>query len=261
MQTSARDARGSWRSPALWTAVVAGALLSGIAQPADAALTTSSCLAKKVKEWGRLRECQTAEKARALQAKPADPARCQTKFDARLANLNTLASAAGIACRYEVNGDGTVTDYDTGLQWEQKTTDGSVHDRADEHDWSPTAITTGGLLRDGTAFTVFLATLNDGRSRDGTRTSGCFAGHCDWRLPSSEELRTIVDPSAPGCDMGEPCIDQTVFGPTLPFLYWSATSEDPLAVFAWGVVLVSDGSLVSVPKEGTAFVRAVRSAF
>src|SRR5262249_54469788 len=84
----------------------------------------------------------------------------------------------GGACRYGVNGDGTATDYDTELQWEQKTDDGSVHDKDNTYSWC-----VGGELPfpycdnlanppDGTAFTDFLGTLNNGTSGDGTTTSG-----------------------------------------------------------------------------------------
>ena len=59
----------------------------------------------------------------------------------------------GIACRYGVNTGtqtGTVTDYDTGLQWEQKTGDSTVHDKDNTYSWSPSL-----GPPDGTAFTVF----------------------------------------------------------------------------------------------------------
>jgi hypothetical protein len=59
---------------------VATLLLGGFAS-AHAALTTPACLAKKRKEWGKLRNCQAKENGKALQGKPADPAECQTKFD------------------------------------------------------------------------------------------------------------------------------------------------------------------------------------
>ena len=59
---------------------VATLLLGGFAS-AHAALTTPACLAKKLKEWGKLRKCQATENGKALQGKPADPAKCQTKFD------------------------------------------------------------------------------------------------------------------------------------------------------------------------------------
>lgn len=239
-------------------AMLGGWILVATASPAAATLTTPGCLAKKLREWGRLRDCQARENGKVLQARPADagnPAKCQERFDARLALLTADAAAAGIPCRYRVNGDGTVTDFDTGLQWEQKTADGSVHDRANEHDWSPT------LGRpDGTAFTIFLGTLNDGTSLDGATIRGCFAGHCNWRLPSIVELQSILDLTAPGCGRGGPCIDETVFGPTLAFFYWSATTDEDLAVFAWGVTFGGSGGFFPAVKDAPLFVRAVRSS-
>ena len=252
MRTGEHEERATRRRRSVWAALVAAMVLAVGVVPAGA---TEACLARKLKEWGKLRECQAAENRKLLLAQRADPAKCQTRFDARLATLNALASAAKVACRYGVNGDGTVTDYDTGLQWEQKTDDGSVHDRANEYDWSPT------LGRpDGTAFTTFLGTLNNETSGDGATTSGCFAGHCDWRLPSIVELRTIVDSTAPGCGSGSACIDQTVFGPTIAFFYWSATTEADLPVFAWGVAFGADGSATVAIKEAPLFARAIRSS-
>ena len=254
MRTRARATRGSRYKPTLWCAAVVGALLVAGVCPARAALTTPVCLAKKLHEWGNLRECQARENGKTLQAKPADAAKCQTRFDAKLASLSAVAKAAALPCRYGVNGDGTVTDYDTGLQWEQKAADGSVHDVGNEYDWSPT------LGRpDGTVFTEFLGTLNNATSRDGTTSSGCFTGHCDWRLPSIVELQTIVDAGAPDCGNRGVCIDQTVFGPTIAFFYWSATTDTDFPVFAWGVAFGADGQVTSAIKEGTLFARAVRS--
>jgi hypothetical protein len=227
--------------------------MSGVCQ-AEAALTTPVCLAKKLNEWGTLRKCQATEEAKRLQGKLAQSTSCQTRFEARLATLSAKAKEAAVPCRYRVNGDGTVTDYDTGLQWEQKSADGSVHDLGNEYDWSPT------LGRpDGTVFTDFLGTLNEATSSDGTTSSGCFAGHCDWRLPSIVELQAIVDAGAPGCGNRGVCIDETVFGPTIAFFYWSATSETDFPVFAWGVAFGADGSVTSAIKEATLFARAVRS--
>jgi Protein of unknown function (DUF1566) len=117
--------------------------------------------------------------------------------------------------RFVDNGDGRVTDTQTGLMWEKKTTAvGSGPNYADPHDvdnyysWSST-----GTAPDGTAFTEFLGALNNGTSSDGTTTTGCFANHCDWRLPTVEELAGIMDPAAAGCGSGSPCIDPA-FGPT-----------------------------------------------
>src|SRR6185295_17523643 len=75
----------------------------------------------------------------------------------------------------------------------------------------------------------FLARLNNCTSSNGTAvTTAGFAGHCDWRLPTIQELQTIVDPGAPGCGSGSPCINP-IFGPTVANSYWSSTSlaSDP----------------------------------
>jgi hypothetical protein len=109
-----------------------------------------------------------------------------------------------------------VTDRLTGLQWEQKTDDASVHDKDNFHSWS-----TIPPAADGTAFTSFLTTLN----------GGCFAGQCDWRLPTLLELQTILLEPYP-CTTS-PCIDQAVFGPTAVNGYWSATTNASGSPSAW----------------------------
>jgi Protein of unknown function (DUF1566) len=78
-----------------------------------------------------------------------------------------------------------VTDYDTGLMWEQKTDDGTVHDTNNRYTWSTTDL---GTTPNGTVFTDFLYTLNNCTSSDGSTLTGGFGGHCDWRLPSVVEL-------------------------------------------------------------------------
>jgi hypothetical protein len=78
--------------------------------PARAGLTTPVCLAKKLKEWSNLRKCQMTEEIKALQARLADPAKCQTRFNLKLAALSAQAAAAATPCRYGVHGDGTATD-------------------------------------------------------------------------------------------------------------------------------------------------------
>ena len=89
--------------------------------------------------------------------------------------------------------------------------------------------------------------------------TGCFANHCDWRLPSHLELQGILDRSAPGCGSGAPCIDP-VFGPTQADYYWSATSlstADALSIYAWDVGF--GNTFVDFPfKPAEHYVRAVR---
>jgi len=151
----------------------------------------------------------------------------------------TTATSTG---RYTDNGDGTITDTQTGLQWEKKTTAvGSGQNYNDPHDvdnyytWTDTS--DGDYTdADGTAFTDFLVKLN---------TSPCFAGHCDWRLPRSGGRPDWGDPSGEPAELESillapypcgtiPCIDP-VFGPTAAYLYWSSTTYAIYPYGAWYV--------------------------
>jgi hypothetical protein len=55
-------------------------------------------------------------------AAPDDPERLAKK----LSGIDASAANAGVACRFGDDADGTIIDYDTGLQWEQKTEDGAT---------------------------------------------------------------------------------------------------------------------------------------
>jgi hypothetical protein len=101
------------------------------------------------------------------------------------------------------------------------------------------------------------------RSPDTTRHPWASAqSHCNtsgvgnrkgWRLPTLQELASLVDPTA------------TSPGPTLPAghpftaqgdIYWSATSDIP-GIFAWFVNFLN-GSVTSAEKIGNEFVWCVR---
>ena len=108
--------------------------------------------------------------------------------------------------RFVDNGDGTVTDNDTGLMWEKKTGTASTpvicqdvtcpdpHELNNTYDWSGS-----GTGPDGSLFRDFLAPLILSDTDDPNQI--CFANYCDWRIPNILELQTILD-----CSLGSPCI-------------------------------------------------------
>ena len=162
------------------------------------------------------------------------------------------------------NGDGTVTDDSTGLMWEKKiehpTGPDDVHNVNYGYSWSRSGDRSEvtGTEPDGTAFTMFLRILNESR----------FAGHSDWRLPTREELLSIVDASR-WARINE------VFGPTkanwspTPMCYyWTADTRTDLPGNlhnAWAVNFGSVDAARGFPevqsgnKVGESSVRAVRT--
>ena len=123
------------------------------------------------------------------------------------------------ADRYIDNGDNTVTDERTGLMWEQAGSDTRYN-------------------------------YNAAMARCCDLT---LAGHTDWRLPTIQELFSIVD-----FERRRPAIDP-VFTTVADF-YWSATTYATNPFDAWGVDfsngLVYDDFFV---EGGNFYVRAVRA--
>lgn len=245
-------------------AVCAMLLWVGAAQAKTA--PTLVCERSKLKANGVLEACLATNRANVLAGEADKSAACETNFTKALEKADKAATKAKTSCRYVNNADGTVSDLDTALMWEQTTgTIGTILAEPPATDVNNLYYfdRDGDNLADGTAFTSFLATLNNGASTDGavgTPITGCFANHCDWRLPSIAELQGIFDPSGPGCatKIGPgPCVDP-IFGPTQTGSYWSATTEADFPDTAWGMVFEFD-AVDNLEKAGTNFVRAVRS--
>jgi hypothetical protein len=170
--------------------------------------------------------------------------------------------------RYVDNGDLTVTDNQTGLMWEKKF-DSSVpiicslgdpscppdlHHRASDNNYTWTAASP---FTDptGTLYSDFLQNLNGLDSNGG---ASCFAGHCDWRIPSVGELRSILPALFPAC--ATPCKpDPTVFGPTGAGTYWSSSSSAGSVNRVWVVnFFIGDAETVDKQLQGL-YARAVRA--
>jgi hypothetical protein len=224
------------------------------APAAHAALTTGKCLGLKAKAWGALRKCEAAEDAKRVLGKTAKREACTTKFAAKLLKIDGKALKAAIPCRFLNNGDGTVLDFDSGLQWERKTGRTIIA--------SPNFFCTGDIthcVNDTVTWDQAsrrIAAFN-GVSANGTATAGKFAGHGDWRLPTNVELGSLLDASAPGCGVAA-CIDP-VFGLTLATAYWSQTAklgDDALAV----AVHFGTRSFAFTDQNTSVAFRAVRSA-
>ncbi len=183
--------------------------------------------------------------------------------------LNPEPTPTPIPGRRFVDNGTTVTDNQLSLEWEKKTTAvGSGANPADPHDvdnvytWCLDAnvdfacdsAQSANGPKDGPLFTTFLEALN---------TPPCFAGHCDWRLPTViqdggwAELETLIDPNAAGCGSGGPCID-SVFGPTIAEYYWSGATNRATPLLQWGAIFLN-GTVDDYFKFNAFRVRAVRS--
>jgi hypothetical protein len=159
---------------------------------------------------------------------------------------------AGATLSYTDNGDGTITDNNTGLMWEKKSDDGSIHDKDNFYTWG---MTSPPYTMNGTMVTTFLAALNAG---------GGFAGHTDWRIPNYKELVSILNlenftPAiSPAFNTAcAPLCTVTTCSCTQSASYWSSTTYQNGPGSAWFVDFY-DGEVNNGSKVPNYYVRAVR---
>ena len=120
--------------------------------------------------------------------------------------------------KYIDNDNGTVTDLTTGLMWQQGTDEVMTWDEAIRY-------------------------CNNLK----------LAGHKDWRLPTVQELFSIVD-----FDKYNPAIETVYFPDTKSSNYWSSTTDAHYTDDAWLVYFYS-GYVNDHLKFYAYYVRAVRS--
>lgn len=117
------------------------------------------------------------------------------------------------------NGDGTITDKDTGLMWQKERAPGS-------YTWEQA-----------------LSYCEDLE----------LAAYDDWRLPTAKELQSIVDYSTV-----YPAVDDTYFPETGSSIYWVSTSNAGSPSSVW-YVSFADGTIAGIGKMNPFYTRAVRA--
>ena len=100
-----------------------------------------------------------------------------------------------------------VVDATTGLVWELKTDDDSIHDKDNTYRW-------GGIGAEKIAELFF----DDWNSLVDASNKEKLCGFTDWRVPTIDELKTLVVAG------GEPTINTEYFPLTLPNPYWSVSA-------------------------------------
>src|SRR5262245_44714164 len=113
-----RMAQSVWLKTIGLTIIV---LLTTSAETTPAAPQSKGCCeAAKIDAAGDRSLCLAKEQEKARLGKPSNPAKCETEFDQAIAMIDANAAKFAVTCRYVDNGDGTIGDLNTLLQWEKK---------------------------------------------------------------------------------------------------------------------------------------------
>ena len=144
---------------------------------------------------------------------------------------------------YTNNGNGTVTDNNTGLMWQRC----SVGQNNDATCSGP-----------ATTFAWYRASGTYDASFNSSSLSVCgnltWGGYSDWRLPGKKELMSIVDYAIPYPGQ---TISSAYFSNTVASGYWSSTTYANYPSYAWYVYFYN-GHVGGNDKDYSNYVRCVR---
>jgi hypothetical protein len=142
----------------------------------------------------------------------------------------------------------------TGLIWEMKTNNGSIHDGTNTYNWcDKNSATNGG--NQGTCGTGIGSAATDTEAFIKATNDVQFGGFSNWRLPTVMELSSLVNSSIP---YPGSTIDTDWFPRTVSFHYWSSTTDAAMTSWVWRVSF-GNGSVGHGSKASSSYVRAVRS--
>lgn len=154
-----------------------------------------------------------------------------------------------------------VRDNSTGLLWEVKTSDGGLHSKWHTYTWfNPEEAVNGGVegregepadmtcgspaaVEGGCDTLKYVAAVN----------AAGWCGYKDWRLPTVDELRTIVD-----YGRSMPAVPVNYFPDiVMPAGFWTSTPSAAGPSYAW-IVIFDDGYLGTCVKSWNYYLRLVR---